>query len=288
METARPLDVAQPATELRDALANAPPVDLELRLAGPARSDPAPEARQVGPLPCEAREEILELRELDLHLALEAPRALREDVEDERAPVDDLARERLLQVALLRGRERVVEDDDVAAGRLEQVVDVGHLPRTDERRRMDAPELLDRLPDDLEARGVGQPAELLDRLVDRDAALRQVDTDEHGTFGAAGGAVQAGGQRNDSMPLPTTRSTASTTSSDAATRMFAGTAMMVSEPSGRSKCRKASQDPGYPASVSRSRSRPVRPTRSRSTLTWTCRMASARAVASGMISSAMI
>jgi hypothetical protein len=70
-----------------------------------------------------------------LQLALGRACALREDVEDECASVDDLARERLLQVALLRGRKRVVEDHDVAARRLEQVVDLRDLPSADERRR---------------------------------------------------------------------------------------------------------------------------------------------------------
>src|SRR5581483_1490209 len=86
-----PLDVLEPARQLRDPLADAPAIDFELRLPRSARPDAAAEAREVRPLPREPRPEILELRELDLHLALEAPRALREDVEDQRAPVDDLA-----------------------------------------------------------------------------------------------------------------------------------------------------------------------------------------------------
>ena len=97
------LHVAQAAAELRDALAHAAAVDLELRLAGAPRAHAAAQAREVGPLPRQARQEVLELRQLDLHLALERARALREDVEDEGAAVDDLALAALLEVALLSG-----------------------------------------------------------------------------------------------------------------------------------------------------------------------------------------
>ena len=114
LQTAGALDAAEAPAQLRDTLAHPPPVHLELRLAGSARAHPAAAlARQVGPLPGEPRQEILELRQLDLQLALEAPGTLREDVEDERAAIDDLAAERLLEVALLRRGERIVEDHDV-------------------------------------------------------------------------------------------------------------------------------------------------------------------------------
>ena len=60
------------------------------------------------PLPHEAREEVGELGQLDLELALHGARALGEDVEDERGAVDDLEAERAAEVALLDGRERIV------------------------------------------------------------------------------------------------------------------------------------------------------------------------------------
>ena len=115
MQPSRAGDVRQALAQLRDALADAPPVDLELRLARAAGADAAAALRDRC-VHCarQARQKVLELRQLDLQLALEGAGALREDVEDERAAVDDLAAERLLEVALLRGRERIVEDDDVA------------------------------------------------------------------------------------------------------------------------------------------------------------------------------
>ena len=63
----------------------------------------------------EPRQQVLQLRELDLQLAFARPGAAREDVEDQLRAVDDLAAERLLEVAQLRRAQLVVEDDDVDA-----------------------------------------------------------------------------------------------------------------------------------------------------------------------------
>src|SRR5439155_1443430 len=90
VEPAGPFDVAQPAVELADARPHATAVHLELGLARAARAHAAAEPREVRPLARETRQQVLELGELDLHLALEASRPLREDVEDERAPAADL------------------------------------------------------------------------------------------------------------------------------------------------------------------------------------------------------
>ena len=79
-------------------------VGLELRLARAAQADAALLPLEVGPAADEARRQVLELRELDLQLALGAARALREDVEDQAHAVDDAAFERPLEVALLRRR----------------------------------------------------------------------------------------------------------------------------------------------------------------------------------------
>ena len=51
-------------------LADEAPVGLELALAGTARADPAAGARQVGPQPGQARQVVLERRQLDLEASL--------------------------------------------------------------------------------------------------------------------------------------------------------------------------------------------------------------------------
>ena len=62
------------------------------------------------------RQQVLQLRQLDLQLAFARARAPREDVEDELRAIDDLAADRLFDVPQLRRRQLVVEDDDVDVG----------------------------------------------------------------------------------------------------------------------------------------------------------------------------
>ena len=94
---------------------DAPAVGLELRFAGPERADAAALPRQRVARSDQPRHQVLELRELDLQLAFARARAAREDVENELRAIDDLAIERPFEVAQLRGRQLVVEDDGVDA-----------------------------------------------------------------------------------------------------------------------------------------------------------------------------
>ena len=87
--------------DLDDLPSDHAPVGLELRLTRSSGTDAAAEALQVGPLPDQPRQQIGELRQLDLELAFTRPRPLGEDVEDEGRPVDDLDAERLGDVPLL-------------------------------------------------------------------------------------------------------------------------------------------------------------------------------------------
>ena len=65
----------------------------DLALAA-ADADAADLARQMLPLPGEARQQVLQARELDLGARLAAARALVEDLEDQAAAVDHLDLER--------------------------------------------------------------------------------------------------------------------------------------------------------------------------------------------------
>ena len=98
-----------------DLVADQAAVGLQLGFAGAARADRALHPLEVGPLPGQARQQILVLRQRHLHRAFAGARALGEDVQDERGAVDDLAAEPLLQRALLRGGELVVADHDAGA-----------------------------------------------------------------------------------------------------------------------------------------------------------------------------
>src|SRR5260370_16931870 len=68
------------------------------------------------PLACETRLEIAELRDFDLQLTFQRARALREDIENELAAIDYPELEFLLEIARLRGRQRVVKDADRTVG----------------------------------------------------------------------------------------------------------------------------------------------------------------------------
>ena len=70
----------------------------------------------------QAGQAVAQLGELDLHHALLAARVLGEDVEDQRDPVDDVDVEELLEVALLRRGELVVEDDEVDVERVGELL----------------------------------------------------------------------------------------------------------------------------------------------------------------------
>lgn len=115
LTTLRAVLPAQPVeTRLQhfDPLADQPAVGFELRFAGAAQADTAFLPLQVSPRANQPGRQILQLRELDLQLAFVAAGALREDIEDQARAIDHAPVQRLLQIALLGGRECVVEDDD--------------------------------------------------------------------------------------------------------------------------------------------------------------------------------
>ncbi len=74
---------------------------------------PPPSCDMDLPLPGEPREHVFELRQLDLKLALAGPGVPGKDVENELGPVEHAAGKRGFQVAQLRRRKVVVEEDQV-------------------------------------------------------------------------------------------------------------------------------------------------------------------------------
>jgi hypothetical protein len=171
------LDLGDPALQAHDLLTDAPAVDLELGLAGSARPDAAAaEAREVRPGPGQARQHVLELRQLDLQLAFEAAGAGGEDVEDQLAPVEHLGVQTLGQRPLLAGAEILVDEHDARARRLHGLLELLDLALPDVRGRRDLTDVLRERRDRLDAGGASQPLELAKRLVGADgcAILAQV------------------------------------------------------------------------------------------------------------------
>ncbi len=67
------------------------------------QADAAGLPREVSPEPRQPRQQMLELRQLDLQLAFASAGAPGEDVEDQRRAVEDLAVEDAFEITALRG-----------------------------------------------------------------------------------------------------------------------------------------------------------------------------------------
>ena len=128
------LHLVQPALQRLQPLLQHAAVELKLRLAGAAQADGAAAlALKVGPAAHQARGHVAQLRQFDLQLAFVALRTLGEDVQDQPGAVDHAALQRALQVALLGGRQRVVDQDEVGPGRVRGGLDLLELAAADQR-----------------------------------------------------------------------------------------------------------------------------------------------------------
>ena len=110
------------APQLGDAGVDPAAVELDLGLTRSARAHALAAGGLATGLPrhrltpaAQARQEVLQLGQLDLRLALSGLRVLGEDVEDEGGAVDDLDLDDVLEGAALAGRELGVADDGVGA-----------------------------------------------------------------------------------------------------------------------------------------------------------------------------
>ena len=158
-------DFLEPALETRDLAADRTAVRLELRLARPPQTDAAPDARQVGPHAREPRQQVLELRQLDLHLRLGRAGARREDVEDHLGAVHHPHAERLLEILSLHRGERLVEQHQGGTRVPYHALELLHLPLAKIEVRCGGFDPLVGPADDLGARRVGEPVELVQVLV---------------------------------------------------------------------------------------------------------------------------
>ena len=153
-----------------NAGANPPPIHLELGLARAARADAAAEPRQRGAGADQPRQQVFQLGQLDLQLALAGAGPAGEDVEDQLGAIDHLAGDQILQLAQLGRRQLVVDDHDVdrglGAGQRQRL----RLAAADEGGRVGGGALLQRAYDRGGAGGVRQPFELVEGLFGVDPA----------------------------------------------------------------------------------------------------------------------
>ena len=117
-----------------DPVAREAPVRLDLGLARAPGADAAidaagAEALEVGPEAAHPREVVLELRELDLELALGRVRVVGEDVEDHGRAVDHRHVERRLEVRSWRGASSSSHATRFAPDALDRSFSSASLPR---------------------------------------------------------------------------------------------------------------------------------------------------------------
>jgi len=118
----------------------------------------------VGPGAGEARQRILHARERHLEHRLACARAVGEDVEDDFLSVDHGHAGELLPVALLRGRKRLVDHDEVGLGGLRGLDDLLGFPAPDQRGRRGLAQVDQLLVHDLDAEILHQLLELGEQL----------------------------------------------------------------------------------------------------------------------------
>ena len=165
LRRALPAHDLQFSRDARDAVLHPAAVGFQLRFTlAAAHPDAAFLPRQVAPETRQARQQVLQLRQLDLKLALAGARALREDVQNERGAVEHLAVEGLLQVAALGRGKLVVEDDRVYIGAVAVRGKLVRLAFADVGSRARGSHLLNAIPHYLCPGGRGKLRKLLQRI----------------------------------------------------------------------------------------------------------------------------
>ena len=127
------LDLAQSFPQQLDLVADDTAVHFKLRFTRTPHADAPTLTLQVGPHASQAGHQMLQLRELDLELALVAARPKREDIEDQTDTVDHTQLEHTLEVALLGRRQGVIDEDELCAVRRCCQRDLFCLARPDEQ-----------------------------------------------------------------------------------------------------------------------------------------------------------
>src|SRR6185503_4978146 len=172
LNRAAALHVGEPLAQNLDAMVDQAAVRLELGFTGSAHADATAEFLEVGPHAREARQHVLELRELHLHLRLRGPRPRREDVQNQLGAIHHALAERIFDVLALAGAQLVVEDDERRLQFVHTLAELVELARAEIGARIGAVDLLRQLADDDGARGVGQLLELAQMFADGAARAR--------------------------------------------------------------------------------------------------------------------
>ena len=183
--------------QLGDPVVDATAVGLDLGLTGTAQTHAAVATatgltgQGVTPT-AQSRQQVVELGELDLGLALAAARVLGEDVQDERGAVDHLDLDHVLQLDQLAGGEFTVGDDGVGAGGLDDVAELGRLALTDVGGGVGLGTALGDAFQDQRTGGLGECGEFGERVVGVDLGSPGPHSDQDHTLQAQGPVLDLG------------------------------------------------------------------------------------------------
>src|SRR5215475_7385452 len=108
------------------------PIGFKLRFTWTTCPNAAAELRHLYAPSREARQNIVELRQLDLQLTFTAPRMAREDVEDKLRAIDHPSADFVFDISLLRRRKLVVHQHQVGLRRSDGARDFLELAFADE------------------------------------------------------------------------------------------------------------------------------------------------------------
>lgn len=125
-----------------DTPTNPAAVGLELRLARSPGTDTAAQPRQGHTGANQPRQQILELRQLDLQLTFPRPGTRGKNVQDELRPVEYPAVKHAFEVAQLCRAQLVVEDHEIYHGLVARERQRLHLAPTKQQSRVRPPSLL--------------------------------------------------------------------------------------------------------------------------------------------------
>ncbi len=137
--------------------------------------------------------EMFQLREFDLQLALRTLRPQGEDIEDQAGAIDDTALQFALEVALLRRRKLVVEDDEFAFVCGNRGADFLHLPLAGESRGIGTVAASEDDIADHRPGGFSKQADFLDLF--GNVFPTEVELDDHRTFASGGTFKHVSGRR---------------------------------------------------------------------------------------------
>ena len=128
---------------------------------------------------------MLELREFDLQFAFFAAGALRENIENERSAIQNFAAENFFEIAALRGRKFVVENDCIDILFATIVGELLRLAAADESRRDRRLQFLRAIADDIRACASGEFVEFIHGIAQFKTGARfEFEADEENPFGA--------------------------------------------------------------------------------------------------------